>query len=252
MHAAPPFSIRTIAFQIAALVFLLGQCHAQVASQDTSTQTAELLAIEQTLLNAVGTGDTLAWKTYLDDSFLLVSEDGSRSTKAELLSSLHPFPRGYTGRINIVQPSIVFSGNLAIMHYVADEYETVFGQQLHTTYATMNVYTHDSTQWRLLSSQVFEIPKAPPRVAVSADVERAYVGTYEMGDSMTYTVTMNGKALYGSRNEKAPQELIPETDNIFFVTGDARGRKLFVKDANGTIQMLPRRNGEDIVWKRRR
>jgi len=235
---------------IIGLVLISGCSFSQSNTEDSLTKTVAILKIEKELLDAVTFGDTVVWKKYLDDSFLMVSEDGSRNNKQQFISSLRPLPKGYSGQINITEPKIVFRDNVAVVNFVADEEEFVYGQKLHTTYATMNVYYKGGTEWKLFSSQVFEIPQKPPAVKVSAGILKNYVGVYELAENITYTVSIENNILYGLRSGREKQELLPETENVFFVKDDSRGRKLFVKDVQGKMQMITRRNGNDIIWKK--
>jgi hypothetical protein len=47
-------------------------------------------------------------------------------------------------------------------------------------------------------------------------------------------------------------EYLPETADVFFLPGQPRSRRLFVRDETGkVIAMLDRREGEDIRWNRK-
>ena len=234
---------RQIGIQLLLIVVAVGPGFSRLAQDDASRRTSVILAIEQELLDAVGSGDTAVWRRHLDEDFLQVSEDGSRVTKQALLSSLRPLPKGYAGEIRIIDPKIT---------YVGDEYESVSGQQLHTTYATMNVYHLDKAEWMLRSSQVFEIPRTPPPVRISAAVAASYVGVYALSDSVLYTVSWEKDTLYGSRSGRRKQALLAETENVFFVQDDPRARKLFIRDASGSMRLIARRNGNDVIWHRMR
>ncbi len=57
--------------------------------------------------------------------------------------------------------------------------------------------------------------------------------------------------MFIQKNKKSVQALFDDTNNVFFTKIDTRGRKLFVKDATGALLMRERRNGQDVVWRRK-
>ena len=62
-----------------------------------------------------------------------------------------------------------------------------------------------------------------------------YVGRYDLSPSVSFTVTREGDRLYGQRTGRPKQELLPETDTVFFNAGAPRTRKIFVRDAAGKV-----------------
>ena len=223
---------------------------AQSPAPDSLANAAGLLRIEQKLLDGIATGDTALWKQYLAPAFMIVNEDGSRSDRAVFLHDLKPLPQNTSGHINIVNPHFNFTGNIAVLNYVADEYEQYFGQSLHTSYAMMSVYQKEKHGWQIVNTQIFEIPQLPVSIFVADDVLQQYTGVYYLVPDITYTVSLENHQLYGQRKGRDKERLLPETMNIFFRKSDARGRKLFVRGADGSWEMHERRNGQDIVWKR--
>ena len=217
-------------------------------SQTNSADSVRILGIEKELVDAISTGDSAAWKKHMDDSFMVVEEDGSRTSKQQFISSLRGLPKGYSGHIDITKPSVVIRNNAAILNYVADEEEIVYGQKLHTTYATMTAYYKSVSEWKIFSEHIFEIPQNPAPINLTKGILEKYTGVYKLSDDITYTVTIENNRLFGERIGRKKQELLPETENVFFTADDSRGRKLFMKDPDGKMQMLARRNGNDVVW----
>src|SRR5450432_3070291 len=74
---------------------------AQISNEDSVQYSKELIGIEQTLMNAIPSGDTMLWDHYLDDRFFIVTEDGTRLSRAEFIASMEPMPKGYSGWIKI-------------------------------------------------------------------------------------------------------------------------------------------------------
>ena len=222
----------------------------QAPARDSLAKATELLRIEQKLLDGIATGDTMLWKRYLAPGYMIVNEDGSRSDRAAYLHDLKPLPQNVSGHINIVNPHFNFTGHIAVLNYVADEYEQYFGQSLHTSYAMMSVYQKDKNGWQIVNTQLFEIPQLPVSISLADEVLQPYTGVYYLVPDITYTVSLEEHKLYGQRKGRDKELLLAETMNVFFRKSDTRCRKMFFRGADGKWEMHERRNGQDIVWKR--
>ncbi len=232
---------------ICALLLSAPCCFAQPMATDSAVNAMELLRIEQKLLDGIATGDSLLWNQYLSPGFMIVTEDGTRNDRAAYLHDLKPLPAGVSGHINMVNPHFTFAGDIAVLNYVADEYENYFGNNLHTGYACMSVY-QKKKDWQLLNIQIFEIPQLPVSITLPEELLEQYAGTYNLTPEITYTVTFEDGQLYGQRKGRNKEALFPETASIFFRKSDTRGRKLFMRKPDGNWEMRERRNGQDVVW----
>jgi hypothetical protein len=217
---------------------------------DSASMSKQLLRIEQALLDALAPGDTSLWNKYLDPDCYTITEDGTGYFKKEFLATFSPLPKGFLGHIDLIKPVFTFSGNAAVLHYVADEYESVYGQNLHTTYGMVDTWYRTDTSWKMIGSQVFEIPQLPPSIKVAAKTLREYTGRYEISATDTCSISVKNDTLFIQKKKGGPVALFAETETIFFRTADTRGRKIFVRDETGGMLMLERRNGNDLVWKK--
>ncbi len=227
---------------------LVSGIRSAAAQTDSATKAHQIIKIEQALADALP-GDTIVWSKYLDPAWYIITEDGSGLNRTEFLNGFGPFPKGYSGHINVTKPVLTFHGNIAVIHLVSDEYENVLGQQLHTTYGTADTYYKTDTSWMMIGSQVFEIPQLPPVIKVGEAVLAEYAGTYQMADKKA-VLSVRNDTLFIQKNNGTTEALLSETTNVFFRQKDTRGRKIFVKNEAGEILMLERRNGQDLVWKR--
>jgi hypothetical protein len=235
------------------LVFLISgrkAVFAQTSSTDSLRYSKELIAIEQQLMDAVATGDTATWNKRLNKHFFIVTEDGSRLERPDFMATMHPLPKGFSGHIKVVNPKVDFAGNTVIINYVADEYEFVYDQKLHTTYSTMDTWLHMGTDWQMVASQVFEVPQLPAPFHVPTDRLNQYTGIYQLQDTVTCAITLKNDTLYIQKKGRTKEALLAETESVFFRNSDTRGRKIFINDEHGAALMLERRNGQDLVWKR--
>lgn len=233
---------------ILATTLLMGLTHLS-AQQDSVFRSTQILRIEQTLMDALP-GDTTPWSRILDDACYIITEDGTGYNKKEFLQTFYPFPRDVTGHIRVINPVFTFHDRIAIIHYVADEYENVKGQMLHTSYAAADTYYQYDTSWRMIGSQIFEIPRLPSAINLTSRLLQEYTGTYAMADSDRAVISLRGDTLFIQKKKKHPAPLYAETVNVFFQSNDTRGRKIFIRQENGDMLLLERRNGNDLIWKR--
>lgn len=228
---------------------ILFATHNSTVQKDSTAKANQILQIEQALMDALP-GDIILWSRYLDDKWYIITEDGTGFFKKKFLEGFSPFPNGFLGHINVIKPVFTFYDKITVIHYVADEYEQVYGQKLHTTYAAANTYYQTDTSWKMIGSQIFEISQLPPAITVSNEILKTYTGTYSLIDTVTCMITFENGKLFIQKKGRSKEALSAETNNIFFRDSDTRGRKIFTKNFNGEMTMLERRNGNDLVWKK--
>jgi len=210
----------------------------------------QIVAIEQQLLDAIALGNKSVWEKYLADSCLITIEEGQFLRKSQLVEDLGPLPKGYSGKIEMKDIHFQSYGNVTTLAYLADEYETIFGQTINTQYRTTNTYLRINGEWKIISSEVLAIPKHPIPIELDSSILDSCVGEYQLAEGVTYTITRDGNKLMGQRTGRKKVELSAENGSTFYFVG-SRGTKVFVKDKSGAVTtMLDRRDGNDIVWKR--
>ena len=223
----------------------------QVSSRDSVTYTNQLIRIEQQLMDDLP-GINTNWDTYMNPDCFVIAEDGTMYDKKAFLADFHPFPAGFSGHIEVTMPKTVFHDNTAVIHYVAEELQSVFGQTLHTAYSVMKTFIRKDTSWSMISFQIFEIPRLPQAIRLPVAVLNRYTGVYQLSDSNTCSITVENDTLFMQKSGRSKTALFAETENVFFRTADTRGRKLFVTDGKGTMLLVERRNGQDVVWTRKK
>lgn len=220
-----------------------------MAQSDSTEKANQIIKLEQKLADALPV-DSVLWSKYTDPKWYIVNEDGSVMFKQEFLKTFGPFPKQISLNVKVIKPVFSFHNNIAVINYVADEHETAYGQKLHTTYSTMDTWYKTDTSWVMLSMLNFEIPALPPAIKVDSKTLQQYTGTYKLTDEKLAVIILKNDTLFVQKNKGKTEALLPETINVFFREADTRGRKIFVKNENGQMLMLERRNGQDLVWKR--
>ena len=113
---------------------------------------------------------------------------------------------------------------------MADEYETVYNQQLHTTYGIMDTYEHSKNGWLISNMLVFEIPQLPARpISVDKTTLAQYAGVYYISTDVSYTVSLEGGKLFGQAKGRNKEELLSETNSVFFRKSEPVDEEYFIK-----------------------
>jgi len=227
----------------------IAQSTVQVSSDSTTER--ELLNIAQKLYDAIPLGNKAVWEKYVADDIIYTDENWRILTKEQLLESVTPFPKGFSGSIRIADVRSRINGDAAVLSYRALEEEFVFGQQLTPIYLVTDTYFKRNGQWQLTASHLSVLPSERQPLAVNPKLYQALVGEYELAPGIAYTITIEDGKLMGQRTGRAKEELLPADENTFFPKGTVRGEKVFVRDASGRVtRMLDRRENNDLVWKR--
>lgn len=214
--------------------------------------TAELRANTQALLDAVAPGDHGPWERLLDPAFLQLDENGAVHSKAELLATLDPLPAGLVGSIHVDSFRVELTGDVAIVAHEDQESLDYFGQHLATRFRNMDTWRRTPAGWRLLGQHTAAVLRDPPAVTLSHDELCAYAGSYALTDAITVTLRCDGNDLVAERAGRPAVRYRPELRDLFFAPGQPRSRRIFLRDATGRITgFADRREGEDIVWRRR-
>jgi hypothetical protein len=213
--------------------------------------TALLKMQTQAMLDAVAAGDTKVWDRYLDPAMIYLAEDGTRKGKADLLKELQPLPRGISGAITIGAFEVRAHGNVAIATHDDNERENYYGQMLNAQYRTTDTWLQTKDGWRLIASQVHAALIDPPSMQPPASRLDEYAGVYRLTPEISYTIRRADATLNGERTGRSAQMLKPEAPDVFFVPGQPRIRKIFLRDASGRVTgFVDRREGRDVKWER--
>ena len=244
--------MKSVSAILALLIFSAsGAAQTTVKNPSDSATEQELVRIAQGLLDAVASGNKAVWEKYVADDVIYTDENWHILTKKELVDSLSPLPKGYSGSIRVANVQSRINGDSAVLSYRALEEETVFGQKLSPIYLITETYFKRNGNWQMVASHVVVLPSERKPLAVSPKAVESIAGEYELTPGVTYTITLEGSKLIGQRTGRAKEELLPADESTFFRKGTVRGEKVFVRDASGrATQMLDRRENNDLVWKR--
>src|SRR5215813_5618881 len=109
---------------LAGLVWLA--CGVAGAAEPSAETVKWFQTTEQSLMDAVASGDKATWERVLDDSFVMISEEGDVLPRAELMKSMRPLPQGLSGTIVVKELTVQELPTFAVVRYLAYETEKVF------------------------------------------------------------------------------------------------------------------------------
>jgi hypothetical protein len=204
----------------------------------------------QELFDAIISGNQEPWKKYYADDCIFADEKGRTLDKSKLVADITPLPAGYSGSIKIGNAQSRLIGDTAILSYELNETETIFGQELHARYHTIDTWLRRNNVWQIIASQTHRYYEDPAIGEVDPKKFAEFADTYELAPGQTRVVTAEGDQLFVERKGKKEQ-LLCETPEIFFRKG-VEGRILFRHDKQkGEVTaLIDRRNNEDVVWRR--
>ena len=241
------------------ILILAGLALQAAAALAPSSLANTLRARDQRLLDALAPADRAVWDQALAPDAVIVDENGMSFTRAEYLQSLQPLPANVSGHIDIVDYRLQLEGDTAIVVHRDDEFEDFHGHALKATYLMTETWvrrqregqSEDQGDWQLALLHVSVIAADPPEVAVPPSRLDQYVGRYGAGADLTWIVRRVGDHLTGGREGAATQPLKVESEDVLFVPGLPRERRIFQRTPDGKISgFIWRREGEDIFWKR--
>ena len=145
--------IRTSVLTASLLVSLSSSFFAQAASPTKPNITeAELLHRTQQLYDAANVGDSKPWDAYFASDAMVFDEKGHSLDKKGLLADTTPLPAGYAVHLTVVHPHIIIAPGAAMVGYECEETETVFGQQLHARYHTVDTWLYRQSRWQIAAA----------------------------------------------------------------------------------------------------
>lgn len=233
----------------ASLAFVLAPCPAAPRSAAATEQL--LRNATQQLLDAIAPGDVAVWDRWLDPAVLQVDENDTVRGKAEILKELQPLPKGLVGHLKVAEFRMALAGDVAVVTHEDDESLDYFGQMLRSRFRMTDTWHRTAAGWRLLGSQVLAVHQDPPAATLDAATLCAYAGRYVLTPEISVTARCDGDGLVFERAGRPNRTFLPELKDQFFEPGQPRTRRLFQRDAGGTITgFVDRREERDILWRR--
>ncbi len=205
---------------------------------------------EQALMDAVGRGDRAPWEQATDPSFVVTTEEGELVPRERLLAQLWPLPPGLSGSIVVRDLTVQRLPGLAVVRFLADESETVFGQQLATHYRVTDTFRARGRDWKMVASHLSVVTRDPPAQPVSTAEWPTLAGSYRLQpDGWTFEVELRNGTLYGGRAGSPPRPFVALAPDAFVLSGSL-GEWLFVRAGGRAVRIVNLRKFATLVWTR--
>jgi hypothetical protein len=205
----------------------------------------------QELFDAITAGTPAVWERYLDPQAIYTSEDGTVSSKAQMVADVKPLPPGVSGTIEVTGFRAVVRGTVAVTTHVEDEHEDYHGHKLHCQYRTTDTWMKTPAGWRLVAGQVLALRTDPPAIHPDRALLAEYCGRYALTPEITYEIRCKDGGLEGQQTGHPAEVLKVEAPDVLFVPGKPRYRKVFARGPDGRIRgFAERREAWDLDWKR--
>jgi ketosteroid isomerase-like protein len=213
---------------------------------DSSTATL-IRRQSQAFSDASATGNAAALARYLDDNVIFMNENGTLSTKKDIVSTAGPAPSGVSNTLVQTDWHLQLHGSVAVTGFTDVSTVHFHGQVQTARYRSTEVWLKEPDGWKMISSQTIALQDDPPAVALPAGVLAGYAGTYTAGPGYVVSIRVDGSALAASINGGAAFPLKAEVRDVFFVPGQPRLRRIFERDASGAVVgFVSRHEGHDI------
>jgi hypothetical protein len=212
----------------------------------------EIVALTQELMDALVPGKADVWQRLLADDAMITDEFGRRQNKKEIVDSIHPFPQGLSGNIEIRDAHVHVYGDTAVLDAEDYETETVFGQKFVVRYLAMNTYVRRDGAWKVAAMMDVTLPTPPPALAVRDLKPDDYAGTYRYGPDRAWLVSIeNGKLVFRTKAGRPPIALDAMAKDVFMGGDDEKNVLIFRRDGAGKIvELIERRKFNDLHLKR--
>ena len=210
----------------------------------------QIVSLSQQLMDAIGAGRKDVWRNTVADDAQVVDEFGRRLSKRDMVDSLRPFPKGFSGSIEIRNPRVSVYGDTAVI--VCEEYEreTVFGQKLVVRYIGINTFVRRAGAWKLVGMEDVTLPTAPPKLDVPGLHLQDYAGTYSYGPGRAWSFTVHEGALsYSTKPGRPPIMAEPIAPDVFMEGqgSDERNLLIFRRNQSGRVTaLIERRKFNDL------
>jgi len=224
---------------------------AAFAETDVEVQT-KLVALTTELMDALIPGNAEAWQRILADDAIVIDEFGRIQSKKEAVDSVHPFPKGFSGSIEIRDASVRVHGDSAVLKGEMYEKEGVFDQNLVVRYIFANTFVRQNGEWKLVAAIDVTLPTEPPKLDVPGLVLGDYAGTFAYGPGRAWSVAAENGALFYTTKAGGPRTSLDAIGkDVFMSGGDERNLVIFRRDASGrVVELIERRKFNDLHLKR--
>jgi ketosteroid isomerase-like protein len=195
----------------------------------------ELKEITQKRVDAESSRDLAYLGRVYADELSIVSTEGRISSKEVTLENMKRTPESIKRSFSVEQVRVRVVGDTAIVTGIRNIGVQIGNQEQKNKVRFTDTYARRQGSWQLLASHSSRIPSERQAARVDPKNYDAYVGEYEIGPGLIFTVTRDGDRLMTQTSGLPDRvELLPESETTFFYRG-TNGSVIFHKDTTGKV-----------------
>ncbi|HEX5733943.1 MAG TPA: DUF4440 domain-containing protein [Blastocatellia bacterium] len=211
----------------------------------------ELKEITQKKVDAESRRD-LTDLTYLSrvyaDELSIASIEGRVSSKEVTLANMKRTAGSIKRSFRVEQMRVRVVGDTGIVTGIKNIGVQIGNQEEKNRVRFTDTYVRRQGNWQLLASHLSRIPSERQAAKVDPKIYDSYVGEYELGPGLVFTVTRESDRLLTQTSGLPDKiELFPESETTFFYRGTNQ-LVIFRKDATGQVtHMVLKDQGQELM-----
>lgn len=215
--------------------------------QAAETDTAAITRLSQAFSDASASGDAKALDQLLDDRVVFMGEDGTLSSKHDIVAGASPPPAGTHNTLVQSDLQVALHGDVAVTSFTDNATFASYGQTAHDSFRSTEVWLREQGSWKMVSSQTIEVPIDPRQIPLAENELTGYVGSYQMAPGHVMRIARQGHDLVSIGRDNKPVPLLAEARDLMFRPGTPRVRFVFHRNAAGRVTGFDvRRAGHDM------
>jgi ketosteroid isomerase-like protein len=177
----------------------------------------------------------------------VASPEGRIASKEALLGNLKLSSESIKRFFRLEQLRVRVIGETAIVTGINNIEVRVGEQARRSKIRFTDTYIRRQGNWQLFATHSSRIPLERQAARVDPKIYEAYVGEYELGPGLSFTVTREGDRLLTQRSGLADKiEIFPESETTFFYRG-ANESVIFHKETTGKVTyMVLKEQGQEL------
>jgi ketosteroid isomerase-like protein len=193
--------------------------------------------------------------TYLSriyaDELSIASPEGRISSKAVFLENMKRTSESVKRSSMLEQVRVRVVGETAIVTGIRNIQVRIGNQERKDKVRFTDTYIRRQGGWQVLASHSSRMPTERQAAKVDPKIYDDYVGEYELGPALIFTVTREADRLLAQMSGVPDKiELLPESETTFFYRG-ANGSVIFHKDTTGKVtHMIFKDQGQEMRAKK--
>lgn len=211
----------------------------------------ELKEITQQRVDAESRRDITYLSRVYADELSIASTEGRVSSKDVALGNMKRTSESIKRSFRLEQTRARVVGDTGIVTGIKNIGVQIGNQEEKNKVRFTDTYVRRQGNWQLLASHSSRIPPDRQAARVDPKIYDSYLGEYELGPGLIFTVTREGDRLLTQTSGLPDKiELLPESETTFFYRG-ANGSVIFDKDTTGKVtHMVLKDRGQEMRARR--